>query len=305
MSSFAPTIRTLEPPEPPDQLAGAVMTALGRPVYGSLLPWGPIKSLVLGAISLGVLPLIIWPRIFARYCIAQQQQFWHLLEWLRIRQRDSDAAELQNSLGAIGPTVTLRLAPAICLIIVAMSFFGWPFFSGAWLVRPLEMMRLPMPLWRRFSLYNIHLVWTICLFFAYGSHWLHIREHAANVNQLVRRINAILYRHGITPVGVIEPGTGLRPLWILAAIVGVLAGAWWAIPAAMAGALQRQYMRRTSLQIRSQLSQRVAALMAGPRPPVDVPATPPRRLACGNSLCAGPIPVGAQFCPRCGARAGA
>jgi hypothetical protein len=303
MSTFAPTTRTLDPPDPPDQLAGAVMSALGRPVYGSLVPWGPIKSLLLGAISLGVLPLIFWPRIFARYCLSQQQQFWHLLEWLRIRQHDNEAADLQNSLGAIGPVSTLRLAPAICLIIVAMSFFGWPFFSGAWLAQPFGTMRWPIPFVRRISLYNFHLIWTICLCFAYGSHWLHIREHAANVNQLVRRINAILSRHGVMPVAVIGPGMGLRPLWIFAAIVGVLAGAWWAIPAAMAGALQRQYMRRVSLQIRSQLSQRVALLMQGSRPPVVVAATPPRRAACRNALCAGPIPTGAQFCPRCGASA--
>jgi hypothetical protein len=302
MSSFTPTSWTVEPPDRPDQLAGAVVAALGRPVYGSLLPWGPIKSLVLGAISLGVLPLLYWPRIFARFCISQQQQFWHLLEWLRVRHGDANAAELQRTLGAIVPPFTLRAAPLACLIIIA-AFFGWPLlYSSTWMATPLGIIHHPLASWRRFSLNNFYMVWTICLCFAYGSLWLHIREHAANVNQLVRRINVILHHHELDPVSANDPGLGLRPLWIFAAIVGVMAGAWWAIPAALAGALQKQYMRRTSMRTRSELSQRVRTLLLRQRPPIDVPVARPLRFACRNALCVSPMPRGAQFCPRCGSR---
>lgn len=307
MSTFTPTSWTLDPPDRPDQLAGAVVSALGRPVYGSLQPWGAIKSLALGGISLGVAPLLYWPRNFGRFCVAQQQQFWHLLEWLRVRHGDADAAEIQRSLGAMVPPSTLRLAPMICLIIIAASLFGWsvnaPLHLGGWVVAPLGIFGFP---WRhvwRFSLGNFYTIWTVCLCVAYGSLWLHIREQAAHVRHLVGRINVILRRHEIDPVYAGDPGLGLRPLWVLSAAIGVMAGAWWAIPAALAGALQMQYVRRTSMRTRWELSQRVRTLLTRQRPPVDVPAIRPLRFACRNPLCASPMPTDAQFCPRCGSAA--
>jgi hypothetical protein len=307
MSTFTPTSRMLEPPDRPDQLAGAVISALGRPVYGSLLPWGPIKSFLLGAISLGVLPLLYWPRIFARFCIAQQQQFWHLLEWLRVRHGDAEAADLQRSLRAIVPPFTLRLAPVVCLIIIAASLFGWsinaPLHLGGWVLAPLGILGFPWSHAWRFSLNNFYMIWTVCLCVAYGSLWLHIREQAARVRHLVGRINVILRRHDVDPVTAADPGLGLRPMWICAAVIGVMAGAWWAIPAALAGALQKQYIRRTSLRTRSELSQRVRTLLLRQHPPVDLPVAARLRLTCRNSLCACPLPTAAQFCPRCGSRA--
>jgi hypothetical protein len=120
---------------------------------------------------------------------------------------------------------------------------------------------------------------------------------------LVRRINVVLMRHQVQPVGAYGPGVGIRPLWILAAAVGAICGVWWAIPAALAGAVQRQYMRRTSTRTRSEISQRVRTLLLRQGPPIDLPPSRPMRLACGNTLCASPIPPGAQFCPRCGFKA--
>jgi hypothetical protein len=300
MSSFTPTTWTLEPPDRRDQLAGAVVAALARPVTGSLVRWGPIKSLLVGAISFGVLPLVYWPKIFARFSISEQQQFWYLLEWLRVRHGDADAADLQDSLTAIGPALTLRLVPAVCLLIIAASFaMNAPFSLDHWLAATYGLRHRPMGL----QTAKLHTVWAVCLAFAYFAHWLHVREHAANVNQLVRRINVVLMRHQVQPVGAYGPGVGIRPLWILAAAVGAICGVWWAIPAALAGAVQRQYMRRTSTRTRSEISQRVRTLLLRQGPPIDPPPSRPMRLACGNTLCASPIPPGAQFCPRCGFKA--
>jgi len=309
MSTFTPTTWTLEPPDRSDQLAEAVVAALGRPMYGSLMPWGPIKSFFLGAISFGVLPRLYWPKLFARYCISEQRQFWYLLEWLRVRHGDRDAADLQNSLNTIGPAFTLRLVPMVCLIIIAASFAGLMMHPSlpldSWLAATYGFKHYPTRGWegKPLAVIRLHAVWTICLGFAFFAHWLHIREHAGNVNQLVRQINVVLLRHEVQPVGAYGPGVGARPLWVAGAIVGMIAGAWWAIPGALAGALQRQYMRRTSTRTRSELSQRVRTLLLHQRPSIDAPIARPLRVNCLNTLCASPMPPGALFCPRCGSRA--
>jgi hypothetical protein len=305
MSSFVPTTWTLEPPDQSDQLAGVVVAALGRPMYGSLMPWGPIRSFFMGALSFGVLPLLYWPKLFGNFCISEQRQFWHLLEWLRVRHGDADAVDLQNSLRTIGPAFTLRLVPTVCLIIIAVSFAGWSMTpalrNGGWLGATYGFSHDQRYGLSGSPIRDLHMVWTVCLSFAYFSIWLHIREHAADVNQLVRRINAILLRQEIGPVGEYRPGLGVRPLWVAAGVVGAMAGVWWAIPAALAGALERRYMARTSTRIRSELSQRVRTLLL--RASVEAPIARPLRVACRNTLCASPMPPGALFCPRCGSKA--
>jgi hypothetical protein len=309
MSSFVPTTWTLDPPDQTDQLAGVVVAALGRPMYGSLMPWGPVRSFFMGALSFGVLPLLYWPKLFGRFCISEQRQFWHLLEWLRVRHGDADAEDLQNSLNTIGPAFTLRLVPMVCLIIIAVSFAGLMMHpslpSESWLAATYGFKHYPTRGWegKPPAVIHLHAVWTLCLGFAFFAHWLQIREHAGNVNELVRKINRVLLRHEVPAVRAYGAGLGARPLWLAGAIVGMIAGAWWAIPAALAGGLQRQYMLRTSTRIRSELSQRVRTLLLHQRPSIDNPIARPLRVSCLNALCARPVPPGALFCPRCGSRA--
>ena len=96
MSAFTPTHTNLEPPDRPDNLSAAVLHSLSRPIYGRIT-WGPLESFFLGGITFGIFPLISWPKAFGRFVVAEQQQFWHLLEWLRIRTGDEEAARLRDS----------------------------------------------------------------------------------------------------------------------------------------------------------------------------------------------------------------
>jgi len=65
LSHFETSNLSVDPPPPPDYLAGAVLQGLARPI-GYRLTWGVLKSLLLGGVSFGLLPLIAWTRNFQK-----------------------------------------------------------------------------------------------------------------------------------------------------------------------------------------------------------------------------------------------
>ncbi len=304
MSTFTPTQWTLEPPNVPDQLAQAVMQSMSRPI-GKKRPWGPLKSLVLGGLSFGLLPLISWPRHFANFVVSEQRQFWHLVEWLRLRGGEKDTDKLVNSVRDTGPMGTIWLVPLVIFAVLAMNFLPWSGQQWGWLP---NIFRSTYQLhrtwwqsaWAPAMPSHLYRVWTICLGVAYVSHWLHVKQHIGDVKRMLWRINPILARHGQEPLSIIQAGVGLRPLWVAAAVIGAMWGAWWAIPAALAGSAHYHYTMSTSLSIRSELARRVHAMLLEHRPPMDVPTPHRFRAVCRNELCGKAIASEAAFCPRCG-----
>lgn len=312
MSAFTPTQWTMQPPGRPDNLSAAVLHSLSRPIVGQIA-WGPLKSFILGGLTFGILPLIFWPRRFGKFVVAEQQQLWHLVEWLRVRTGDDEAAKLRDSVRDTGAIATLWVIPIAMLIVVAVNFLPWleasgvhraqilgityhaqPWFdhayrSGRWAYRPIDW----VPLYR---------IWVVCLSVAYFSHWLHVHQHVSEVNRFLRQLNPILQRQHLPPMAMYGVGIGLRPFWLLAGFGGMAFGAWWAIPAALAGAVQQRYCLRTSNRIRSGLAVRVNSLLMEQRPPINVPIPNGFRVDCGNPLCGKSLPNPATFCPRCGTR---
>ena len=262
-----------------------------------------------GAISFGILPLISWPKAFVRFVVTEQQQFWHLAEWLHIRTGDEDAAKLRDSVRDMSPTPTLWIVPTIMLVVLAINFLPLlspPEFNFSGIVATTYGLgRWPG---RRLFLHHSsawpHLfkVWTLCLSVGYFSHWLHVRQHVLNINQFLRRLNLILVRQHLPPVPMYGVGTGLRPVWILAGLIGAACGALWAIPAALAGAIQQRYVRRTSTAHPERTALRVNTALIRQRPPIDVPIPHGFRIVCRNKICGKSLPGGAAFCPRCGTR---
>jgi hypothetical protein len=119
---------------------------------------------------------------------------------------------------------------------------------------------------------------------------------------LIRRLNLILTKQSLPPVALFDVGLGLRPLWLLAGLIGLANGAVWAIPACFAGALHQRYVRKTSSRIRGELAQRVNILLQQQRPPINVPTPHGFRAVCRNERCGKTVPTAATFCPRCGTR---
>jgi hypothetical protein len=311
MSSFNPTQVTLEPPDRPDQLAGAVMQSLSRPIARRRV-WGPLFSLVVGGISIGILPLIVWPRRFAQFVVAEEQQLWHLSEWLRLNTGDPDAAALSDLTRRIAAPFTLYLIPWLLAGVVLVQLYPMlglsnphlsvihtgitNFYHQSWNLNFLRHgFNTSYPPERR------QIICTLSLFLAFGSHWLHVRSHAADVQSVVAKMNPILVRQGLQPVQTVN-SAHMDAGWMIVMVAGVCWGAWWAIPAAIAGAAHQQYAARTSMQIRGDMAQRLRSLLLRQRPALDVPTPFRFREVCTNRLCRQSLRNGATFCPRCGSR---
>ena len=104
-------------------------------------------------------------------------------------------------------------------------------------------------------------------------------------------------------------GAGLFALGFLvgrrsraAALIG--AGAFWGLPLMLAGAVQRRYISRTSARGRAEAADRVRTILLLRRPVARVPSFARATILCRNERCRAPIPLLANFCARCGARAG-
>ena len=184
MSAFTPTQVTLEPPARPDNLSAAVLHSLSRPITGKTSP-NVVLSFIFGALTFGIVPLLSWPRKFGRFVVAEQQQFWHLVEWLRIRTGDEEAAKLRESVRDTGAVSSTWLVPMVILVILAVYFL--PLFDSAGfdLDRLLGVTYLAAPwvpphfihhYYSPTALYpwiHLHKVWNLCLVIAFASHWLH------------------------------------------------------------------------------------------------------------------------------------
>jgi hypothetical protein len=316
MSRFAPTSVSLDPPDRPDYLAGAVLASLGRGLARKRA-WGPIKTAIFGGLSFGILPLLIWPRRFQDVCLKEQQQYWHLAEWLRVRTGLPEATSLRDStrrLSATGFAVGLPVLLAIGIGIYMLRLLtqhsldfggmlneayhlrGGPFETHNW---------SPLPYGYAASVFW---AWTWAMGIGFAIHWLQIVTHAGDVRWFTQQFNSVIVREGMQPVPTRDTGMGFGVLWLLLVIFGLTHGAIWMIPMALAGAAQRQYVRTTTTQLRADLADRVRLILLRHRPAVDVPLpvrlTSPDdlRLACVNDRCRAPLKLGARFCSRCGAR---
>lgn len=307
MSTMNPSVssQVFDPPNPPGELADAILTSLERPGWGYWRrPWGPLMTLVLAAVSFGVLPLLVWPHRFRRLMRVEQQQLWHLAEWLRLRTGSPRATELRdNSLKAM-PAFNPGVIPLILVVTVFIGnfHFWWDYFYyyHDW-----------APLWT--SAYglgdNSHLrlwlhywpMWTVALSIGYFDHWHQIGRHANAVAQYAKTFKEIIADEKLLPVEIPGVGTWLHPIWGVVAIIGIGFHAYWAVPMALAGAVHVRYVRVTSRQLRSDLAQRVRWMLQKNRPAVSLRG-PNEPRPCTNEKCRAIVPAGALFCPRCGAR---
>jgi hypothetical protein len=307
VSTVNPSVSSpvFNPPNPPGELPDAILTSLNRESWGyRRRPWGPLVTMVLAAMSFGLLPLLVWPHRFRRLMRVEQQQLWHLAEWLRLRTGSAKAAALRDQSEALAPgPLTGVFSFFLVLLFVALIRLplihhrDWQsFWMSAYGVRHMArpwFWQAPFdPTWMR---------WSLIMAIGYFLHWLQVCRHAGAMGEYAKGFNAVIADEKMSPVRIHGVGVGFHPIWALVALVGVVYNAYWAIPMALAGAVHVRYVRVTSRQLRSDLARRVRWMLDKNRPPVSLRG-PSEPRPCVNEKCRAMVPVGAMFCPRCGAR---
>jgi hypothetical protein len=310
LSQFHPTNLSLEPPPPPDYLAGAVLQGLSRPI-GGRLSWGVLKSLFLGAVSFGLLPILAWTRGFRAFVIAEQQQLLHLAQWVRqnsahplARQLESDAVELRPRTMISLLSIFIVVATAVAMFLAIGHYRSFtPFdqlIAGTYGFRKVRFLdHRVVPLLNSRSLFTL---WVYGLSAAYLLHALQVHLHAADVKRFVARFSEIAQAEGVNRVQATSLGIALRPLWLVAAFAFLAMGAPWGIIAMLAGAAQRRYITSTSRDTRADLAQRLRAMLTRRRPDAGVSLPVYLRDRCVEPRCRADVPRGVNFCPRCGTR---
>ena len=116
MSQFNPSNITFDAPQSPDSLAGAVLNALARPI-GQKQAWSVVKSLILGTLTFGVWPLIVWISGFRAFIAGEQQQFLHLARWVRQNSPHPLARRLESDAGELRPRGFLTFISIAALLV--------------------------------------------------------------------------------------------------------------------------------------------------------------------------------------------
>ena len=315
MTAFSPTTTTIDPPGQSDDLASAVLAGLSRPIVRRA-PWGILKTAVFSVLTFGLAPILSWPARLRNACLREQQQLWHLSEWLRLNSGRPDALPLRNSTSSLAYRHGLDIAGKLVLVLGLLGAWGKLTVAAG----PFPM-RWSMPLIFRSMYDRMHFVngqmlftrwnvdpalvhfsmtWTGILTVIFFLHWLQLQLHVGDMRMYLIRFNAIATAHGLKPVAMPHTGIGLRPLWIVAAIILWSLGVGWALPLMIAGAVQNRYIGKTSYIVRHELAQRMTQLVATQNPTAAV--TAPMRLwsCCTNPRCGALFPPTAKFCPRCG-----
>jgi hypothetical protein len=308
LSQFHPTNVTLDPPPPQDQLATAVLQGLSRPL-GAKLYWGVTRTLVLGAISFGVLPLLAWVRSFRKFAVAEQQQFLHLAQWIRnnsnhplARRLEADAAELQPrpwlDLLSIGILITTAVLIGTQIADVRTPLNA--LLAGTFGFQQHRVFDITLHYFPRAE--GVFTVWVWGLAAAYAAHWLQVQLHAQDVKRFVARFSEIAKAEGVNAVKADSLGIPVRPLWLVAGVILYNLQAPWGLLATLAGGAQKRYITWTSRNTRADVAHRLRAMLTRRYGAASIPVPVYLRVRCVEAKCRAEVPRGVNYCPRCGTR---
>jgi hypothetical protein len=252
--------------------------------------WGAVGSFFVSIFTFGLLPLFVWPRRWNVFVQRESNQMISVAEWWRRRAAPEQVGALDACLGKMGPQPFFTIVPMLVLVFAGIMLLS--------LVNDGRTMRdlMQMTFNERRHLYwmgnpvdmSLHLIWITSLSIGYFCHWFAVRSHAAAVESLAATIDGFA---GPKRPRSIACSSGLNPLWIGLAIVFCGMHAWWGIPFAMAGALQRKYVRSTSPQLRNRLVEQLRNQNGGAATFKEV---------CQTPGCGAPVRLNANYCPRCG-----
>ncbi|HEY7091504.1 MAG TPA: zinc ribbon domain-containing protein [Tepidisphaeraceae bacterium] len=294
MGRFNPTIRAFEGnKEQPDLLAGAILNSLTRPIYRPL-SMNLLKSFLVTVFTLGILPVLLMAHWLRGFIATQEQQLWHLAEWMRVQTGEADASELQKAVQRIrfnAALGTITVVFTLGALAIALKLLAIP---GSDLRSVFHAIYHPptTPEAQSFAL---------ALSVAAVCHLAHLAWHQHNVEGYIRWFNRLALRHNLAEVRPPEMEFGIRPGWIIAGLVlAVSGGAIWALPVMLAAGAHRRYIMRGSVGLRAMLADRMRTMLAHRRPAMRVPQPVMPVAVCIRPNCQAPLPAEANFCPRCG-----
>src|SRR5947209_12084177 len=106
-----------------DDLGEAVLQGLARPIGYKQSPTA-VRTFVSGLISFGFAPILRWQTRFRQYATVEQQQLWHLADWVRRSGRVRDGEKLIRAANNIERSTPIPLLIFACLGYVAWTFWG-------------------------------------------------------------------------------------------------------------------------------------------------------------------------------------
>jgi hypothetical protein len=287
-----------------DALAASAVRRLESPSdRGS---WGLLKTVFLGVVSFGLIPLLAWSARFRDYARDDSEAIRDLAEWAKFRGRQP--AAMRSLLAAAEETVPSPLPRVLAIVLAiliagvfAIQFTHVPFSLDNLLDATYSHDFCPeqsSPFDRPEFLYR---VWVAGLSVGYAVQWLHVRMHGQNVKRFVSQFNPVITAENLPAVRVSTRGwVYFRPLWIMTAVILSMYHAWWSIPMVLAGMAQRRYTTLTAKRLRKELARRMRDVAMTDRSPGFAAVAPPRR--CGNPRCLAPLHPHARFCTRCGSK---
>jgi hypothetical protein len=258
--------------------------------------WGPISTVLLGALSFGALPLLAWPIRMRDLFAGEAARFveisrftvpdptWpHRLSLMRAARRTAPIALFwvlpvffATFVLAAGAVMMLGEGPRSFDHLVRMTYVAG---QSASLDDPLALLK------------SVVGIWSAVLILGYLIHFVHVQAHFSAVRRFLIRFNAVLVLSGVHTVPL--PRRSVIPgiVWLAAGVVMTTFGAWWAVPMVLAGSYQRRDAYRMHRDLGKVLADRVEVLSL-------VKMTPDLR--CQTPRCHALLRPDARFCPRCG-----
>jgi hypothetical protein len=278
LSQFTPVSIRFDPPDAPNHLGSAIMKTIGRGVSPKV-SWGPILTLLTGAVSFGMLPLIFLPRRL-RAVSADDRALLDYARQCLERAREPRMAEEPRVLKVASILALIAIPATLVAILLNPGFASadlWAVTYGFGRLSDDEMtapMRAVQTTW----------IWFFTL--AYLCQFLAAWRAARVLGRQIAQLNDAFPDQQIQPAR--RPFLfGLESLlWLLLSAPLVYFGAAWAIPMMLAGSAQRRYIKQMSAPMRASLGRAMQRNVAADpsRGRMNIPA--PMRVPYANKECA-------------------
>lgn len=271
--------------------------------------FSPIKTLILGLISGGLIPLLALPKLFRDFVIAERAQLWHFAEWLRLQYPGAETEKFQQAISHL----KFRWSPYILSIVLAALAVAWAWHDVSRLsdgqVTPAFLFaftaRLPHIVNEFATLPRVLIAaqgFALLLIAAHVLSIWQIVRHVHDVGAVVGRYNVVAKKHQLPAI--VAPRFELQwtIVWIVCMLAPAIIGAWWSFPMMLAASAQWRYINRTGRAMRLALAANAFNALASRKPPADVMLPGALQGKCVRDGCDKLLPIGSGFCPRCGSR---